>query len=158
MDRTLRLAGVAYPEARVSARVDLSEYPHLGDWEDWERPELEAAVRAAEHKRALAQLQEGAAADQAEREQAKRAPAERRRRERAALQRTRAAAREHTTAELAELRLSPPRSGRGRPSLIDSPEARVLFQRADAAGLTAPELAAVFGVSERTVRAWRLQP
>lgn len=126
--------------------VDLSDYPHLGDWEDWERPELEAAA----HRRELARLQEGAEREQAE---AARAPAIRRERERQA----RAQVRADVAALLAELCPSPVPSGRGRPSLIGNPAVRALFTRADAAGLTAPELAGLFGVSERTARAWRSQ-
>jgi hypothetical protein len=137
--------------------VDLSQYPSLGDWEEWEKAELEAAVRRAEqHKRNIAQMEEGAAAEQATQALAKRAPAERRKRAREQQRQARAGVAADVAVELAQLRPpAPPARLLGRPSLLSDPAVRALFKQANAAGCTARELAAVFGIGERTVRSYR---
>lgn len=100
-----------------------------------------AAARAARHKAAL---------------DAREAPAKRRRKVRAELRNAREAARRVVAAALASL--GPPLRDRpGRPSLIDDPERRALFEVANTAGCSAEEIGDLFGVKERTVRRWRAQ-
>lgn len=104
----------------------------------------------------IAEMQAAVAVEVAERDRAKRAPALRRQRLREQQRQARAAVRADVKAELAQLRPSPTRTGgRGRPSVLNAPGVCALFQRADAEGLTASELAGLFSVGTRTIRAWR---
>lgn len=104
----------------------------------------------------IAEMQEAVAADLAERERAKLAPIERRKRERAAQRHARAEVAAAVATEFAELDVVLQSTG-GRPSVLDVHGVRELFERANAAGCAAPELAGIFNVSQRTIREWRSQ-